>query len=139
MAAERFSGEPSETRRRIEARKWVEAGRNLLERGTRAVPEKALLFQRLGDLYWQRLSDYQAAAACYREALTKGDAPPYLERFVGYALERAGDKAGALEYFRALRRSMGEPPDPARKPEVIDREILELEDEIQRETRQGAK
>lgn len=139
VAAENFSGEPSVTRQKIEARKWVEAGRDLLERGTRAVPEKALLFQRLGDLYWQRLSDYQAAASYYREALTRGDAPPYLERFVGYALERAGDKAGALEYFRALRRSMGEPPDPARKPEVIEREILELEGEIQRETRQGAK
>ena len=139
VAAERFGGEPSETRRRIEARKWVEAGRDLLERGTRAVPEKALLFQRLGDLYWQRLSDYQAAAACYREALTKGDAPPYLERFVGYALKRAGDKAAALAYFRELRRSMGPSPDPSRKAEVVEREIEELEGEIQRETRGAAK
>ena len=130
VAAERYSGEPSETRRRIEARKWVDAGRQLLERGTRAVPEKALLFQRLGDLYWQRLGDYQAAAACYREALQKGDAPPYLERFVGYALDKAGDKQGALEYFRTLRASMGISPDPARKPEVVDREIAKLEREI---------
>jgi hypothetical protein len=130
VAAERFDKEESETRRRIEARKWVEAGRELLERGTRAVPEKAILFQRLGDLYWQRLSDYQAAAVCYREALTKGDAPPYLERFVGYALERAGDKPAALEYFRELLRSMGEPPDPARKPEVVERAIQKLETEI---------
>ena len=130
VAAERYGGEPSETRRRIEARKWVEAGRELLERGTRAVPEKALLFQRLGDLYWQRLADYQAAAACYREALTKGDAPPYLERFVGYALDKAGDKAAALAYFQELRRAMGENPDPARKPEVVEREIKKLETEL---------
>lgn len=130
VAAERFSGEASETKRRMEARKWVEAGRNLLERGTRAVPEKALLFQRLGDLYWQRLADYQAAAACYREALTKRDAPPYLERFVGYALDKAGDKQAALEYFQELRRSMGAVPDPARKPEVVDREIEKLQREI---------
>jgi tetratricopeptide (TPR) repeat protein len=134
VAAENFSGEPSETRRKIEARKWVEAGRGLLERGTRAVPEKALLFQRLGDLYWQRLSDYQAASLCYREALTKGDAPPYLERFVGYALEKAGDKQGALEYFRELRRSMGDPPPSDRKPEVVEREIQELEREIRGES-----
>lgn len=131
VAAERYSGETSETRRRIEARKWVEAGRSLLERGTKAVPEKAMLFQRLGDLYWQRLADYQAAAVCYREALAKGDAPPYLERFVGYALDKAGDKPAALEYFRELRRSMGSPPDPARKPEVVEREIRKLEKEIQ--------
>ena len=131
VAAERYDGEESETRRRIEARKWVEARRDLLERGTLAVPEKSILFQRLGDLYWQRLADYQAAAACYREALTKGDAPPYLERFVGYALDRAGDKSAALDYFRELRRSMGETPDPARKPEVVDREIQKLESQIQ--------
>ncbi|MEY5063096.1 MAG: hypothetical protein RLZZ112_1060 [Verrucomicrobiota bacterium] len=134
VAAERYEGEANETRRRIEARKWVEAGRELLERGTRAVPEKALLFQRLGDLYWQRLADYQAAAACYREALTKGDAPPYLERFVGYALDKAGDQQAALEYFRALRSAMGESPDPVRKPEVVEREIRKLEAELERKS-----
>ena len=130
VAAEQYSPEPSETRKRLEARKWVEAGRELLERGTRAVPEKALLFQRLGDLYWQRLSDYAAAAGCYREALTKRDAPPYLERFVGYALEKSGDQEAALEYFRELRRSMGESPDPQRKPEVVERKIRSLEEQI---------
>ena len=130
VAAERYSGEPSETRRRLEARRWVEAGRSLLERGTKAVPERALLFQRLGDLYWQRLEDYQAAADCYRQAITKGDAPPYLERFVGYALDKAGDKRGALAYFRELRAQMGTPPNPERRPEVVDREILKLEKEL---------
>lgn len=138
VAAENYSEENNETRRRMEARKWVEAGRDLLERGTRAVPEKALLFQRLGDLHWQRLSDYQAAAVWYREALTKRDAPPYLERFVGYALEKAGDQPAALDYFRGLRRSMGEPPDPARKPELVEREIRKIEADMQRSGR-GAK
>ena len=130
VAAEQYSGEPNETRRRMEARRWVEAGRDLLERGTKAVPEKALLFQRLGDLYWQRLADYSSAARWYREALSKGDAPPYLERFVGYALDKAGDKRGALDYFRELRSRMGAHPDPARRPEVLDREIQRLETEI---------
>ena len=46
---------------------------------------------------------------------------------MGYALERAGDRAAALEYFRKLRRSMGEMPDPTRKPEVVEREIRKLE------------
>jgi len=130
VAAENYSKEPNETRRRIEARRWVEAGRDLLERGTKAVPEKSLLFQRLGDLYWQRLGDYQAAADCYREALKKGDAPLYLERFVGYALDKAGDERGALDYFRELRADMGARPDPARKPEVVDREIQRLEKKL---------
>ncbi|NBS54493.1 hypothetical protein EBT23_02840 [bacterium] len=131
VAAERYAGTANETKRRMEARSWTEAGRQLLERGTKAIPEKSLLFQRLGDLYWQRLEDYQAAAACYREALTKGDAPPYLERFVGYALEKAGDPAAALAYFQKLRVSMGENPDPARKPEIVDREIQRLQKQTQ--------
>ena len=42
-------------------------------------------------------------------------------------------------YFRELRRSMGEPPDPARKPEVVEREIQELEIEVQRDARGAAK
>jgi len=130
VAAERFNGESSETKRRMEARRWVEAGRDLLERGTKAVPERALLFQRLGDLYWQRLGDYQASADCYRQAIAKGDAPPYLERFVGYALDKAGDKRGALAYFRELRATMGNPPSPERKPEIVDREISRLEKEL---------
>jgi len=130
VSAEQYSGESNETRRRMEARRWVEAGRDLLERGTKAVPEKAILFQRLGDLYWQRMGDYTSAARYYREALTKGDAPPYLERFVGYALDKAGDKKGALDYFRELRAKMGAAPDPLRRPEVVDREIQRLEKEI---------
>lgn len=131
VSAERYSGEPNETRRRMEARRWIEAGRDLLERGTKAVPEKALLFQRLGDLYWQRLGDYAAAARWYREALTKGDAPAYLERFVGYALDKAGDKKGALAYFRELKSQMGPSPEPSRRPEVVDREIQRLEKEAE--------
>ena len=131
VSAEQYSGEPNEMRRRMEARRWVEAGRDLLERGTKAVPEKAILFQRLGDLYWQRMGDYASAARCYREALTKGDAPPYLERFVGYALDKAGDKKGALAYFLELREKMGPHPDSSRRPEVVDREIQRLEKEIQ--------
>ena len=131
VSVEQYAGEPNETRRRIEARRWVEAGRDLLERGTKAVPEKALLFQRLGDLYWQRLGDYASAANWYHQAIGKEDAPAYLERFVGYALDKSGDKKGALAYFQELRGRMGSSPDPSRRPEVVDREIQRLKKETQ--------
>lgn len=139
VAAEQATDEPSETRRRLEARKWVEAGRDLLERGIEAVPEKAILYQRLGDLYWQRLSDYRTAADYYREALSRPGAPPYLERFVGYALEKAGDLEGALAYFRLLRQSMGDPPDPTRQPDLVEKKIAELEKRIQSPPPPGAR
>jgi len=35
-----------------------------------------------------------------------------------------------LAYFQNLRSSMGNPPDPARKPEVVDREIELLQKQI---------
>jgi len=76
------------------------------------------------------LGDYQASADYYRQAIAKGDAPPYLERFVGYALDKAGDKRGALAYFRELRAAMGNPPAAERRPEVVDREISRLEKEL---------
>jgi len=56
--------------------------------------------------------------------------PPYLERFVGYALDKAGDKKAALAYFQELRRTMGENPDPARQPEVVEREMQRLTKEL---------
>jgi hypothetical protein len=53
-----------------------------------------------------------------------------LERFVGYALEKAGDKQGALDYFKNLRREMGNPPSQDRRPEVVEREITRLEKKV---------
>ena len=49
---------------------------------------------------------------------------------MGYALEKAGDKRGALDYFKSLRGEMGNPPNPERRPEVVEREIARLEKEV---------
>lgn len=115
--------------RMVESRRWIDAGRDLLERGIRANPEKSVLRQRLGDLYWHRLEDYDQAALHYREAIALPRAPEYLERFVGYALQRAGRPQEAYDYFRNLWKKR-RPGDPPARWERVERELRKLEEEL---------
>ncbi|GAB4249291.1 MAG: hypothetical protein OHK005_16030 [Candidatus Methylacidiphilales bacterium] len=115
--------------RMVESRRWVDAGRDLLERGIRFNPEKPILHQRLGDLYWHRLEDFNNAAEQYRVAIALPGAPEYLQRFVGYALQKAGRTREAYDYFRDLWKKR----DPADLPvrwERVERELRKLEDEL---------
>lgn len=109
IAAENFEGEKNISRRKIAAKNWIEAGKNLLERGTRAIPESSDLYVRLGDLHWQRLQNYRAAAEYYKEAARRPDALPFTERFVGLALEKAGDNPAALAYYKKLYSERDDP------------------------------
>ena len=58
------------------------------------------------------------------EAVLKGDSDRLLVVVGPCSIH---DPAAALEYFRGLRRSMGSSPDPARRPDLVDREIEKLE------------
>ncbi len=115
--------------RAVESRRWVDAGRDLLERGIRANPEKFVLHQRLGDLYWHRLEDFSQAAEHYRAALALPGAPEYLDRFVGYALQRAGRTQEAYDYFRNLWNKR-HPDDLPVRWERVERELRKLEEEL---------
>jgi len=88
--------------RRAESRKLVDLGLDMLKRGIQFNPNKYVLYQRMGDLYQQRLGDLKAAARCYEEASEKPGAPPYLRRFPGYMLLRAGDDQGAFDYWKKI-------------------------------------
>jgi tetratricopeptide (TPR) repeat protein len=92
----------SEARKEYESRQWIEAGIEMLERGIRANPEKANLYQRMAELYWQRLEDYEQAAHYYRLAAAREGAPSYVDRFIGYALEKAGKMEQAYAHWQAL-------------------------------------
>jgi len=92
----------SEARKEYESRQWIEAGIDMLERGIRANPEKANLYQRMAELYWQRLEDYDKAAHYYRLASEKENAPAYVDRFIGYALEKAGKNEEAYAHWKKL-------------------------------------
>lgn len=131
ISSEKYSQDPNPDRRRREALKYVEAGREMLERGIRVNPEKPQLYERLAFLYEQRLGDYENAARYYRLALGKPGVPLYLERFVGYALEKAGKPREAYEYWKSLWDSSPDhPPRHARQWEKIESHLRKLEDEL---------
>lgn len=113
----------------VESRRWIDAGRDLLERGIHANPEKFILHQRLGDLFWHRLEDFDRAAEHYRQAIALPGAPEFLERFVGYALQRAGRPQEAYDYFRELWKKRSPDDLPARW-ERVERELRKLEEEL---------
>jgi len=97
--------EKSEARKDYESRQWIEAGIDMLERGIRANPEKATLYQRMAELYWQRLEDYESSARYYRLAAERPGAASYVDRFIGYALEKAGKYEEALVLWQELARA----------------------------------
>lgn len=109
IATENFSGEKNVSRRRLAAKNWIEAGRDLLQRGTLANPESFTILVRLGDLHWQRLNDFRAAAKYYAEAAQRPGALPYIERFVGMMLEKAGDNQAAYDYYVKLWNERNNP------------------------------
>ncbi|MDR1192013.1 MAG: hypothetical protein LBK60_10195 [Verrucomicrobiales bacterium] len=117
-------------RRRHDAMRWIEAGRSLLERGIRVIPERPTLYQKLGDLHWQRLEDYSKAAECYEEALKRPGCPAYVERFVGFALEKAGRRREAYDYWRRLWGSVSEHGVDQHRWGVVEEHIRDLEAEL---------
>ncbi|MDR1144915.1 MAG: tetratricopeptide repeat protein [Verrucomicrobiales bacterium] len=114
-------------RRKHDARRWIEAGKDLLERGIRVIPEKPILYQRLGDLYWRRLGNYEQAAECYKEALQRPKAPLYLERSVGLMLEKAKQDQAAYEYWRQLWQSCQEHGVDQHRWDMVKEHIQKLE------------
>jgi len=114
-----------------EARQWIEAGRVMLERGIQANPEKHQLYMRMAELHQQRLQDHATAARYYMLAAQRPGATPLAERFAGYALERAGLKQEAYDYWLRLWRSTGQHPEtgPRQWPKIREH-IRKLEAEL---------
>jgi len=132
VAAENYGGAGKTPGQRAhEARQWIDAGREMLERGIRAIPEKPQLYMRLAELYQQRLQDYAKAAEYYRLAASRPGAPTFAERFVGYMLERAGRKQEAYDYWLSLwRSSPTHPPGTQRQWPKIEQQMRALEKEL---------
>lgn len=76
-----------------------------------------LLFYK-GELYRQHAAngDLQTAIEAYRAAEAKGDAPAEVQRGLGYALLKSGDKAAAKSAFAAYL---------VRRPDAPDRPMIE--------------
>lgn len=119
--------EPNLARRLKEARYWVEQGRQLFLKGIENNPDSHELYFQVAWLYQEKLRDYRSAAVYYEKASLCPGAPIYMERFPGYALEKAGADQEAYEYWKKLWNRPGPKTDPARAWDKIKLHIQQLE------------
>jgi hypothetical protein len=129
VSVEKFSG-GSKGARNVESMRWIKQGIDFYERGIQAIPEKPKLYEMLALLYQQRLEDHVKAAQYYELASQKPGAPVYLERFVGFSLEKAGKKQEAYDYWVKLWRSSVDHGQGPRRWPMIQERIRNLEKEL---------
>lgn len=122
----------SEARKEYESRQWIEAGIDMLERGIRANPEKANLYQRMAELYWQRLENYEQAAHFYQLASERENAPSYVDRFIGYSLEKAGKLDEAYSHWQALAEAPDFSTRKQKHQEKVRENLAKLEEELEK-------
>ncbi len=122
--------QPSELLRLRDERFWVDQGVHLLERGIQNNPEKMVLWWKLGFLYEQRKQDYGQAAECYKQALLRPNPPQFLERFVGYDLEKTGDFAGAYAWWKGIWFSTPDHTQKVRAWDWVEAHIRSMEDKL---------
>ncbi|NJK91612.1 MAG: hypothetical protein HC904_07185 [Blastochloris sp.] len=131
VSAERFSGDAERGEgprmRNVESMHWIKQGIELYERGIRAIPEKPKLYEMLALLYQQRLQDHEKAAHYFELASQKEGAPVYLERFAGFALEKAGEREKAYAHWVKLWQSSEEHGPGPRRWGMIEERIRKLE------------
>ena len=117
----------SAAQRTLDSRFWIEEGRKLLQRGVENNPDSYDLWYKLGFLEEQRRHDYLAAAHDYEEALKHPHTLTYLERFVGYDLERGGDFPGAYQWWRQLWLSTPDHTQRSLAWDKVEKHIRDLE------------
>jgi len=117
----------SAAQRTLDSRFWIEEGRKLLQRGVENNPDSYELWYKLGFLEEQRRQDYLAAAHDYAEALKHPHTLTYLERFVGYDLERGGDLPGAYQWWRQLWLSTPDHTQRSMAWDKVEKRIRDLE------------
>lgn len=121
-------------------REWHERARAFLERGLENVPNRYNLYFTMGWLYAQKfVTDCGSDAECTRQAHFQAaiylkrasefsDAPSYIGRLYANELERAGDKEGALNYWKELWH--GDRKNSQQLWNIVERNIKRLEDEL---------
>lgn len=116
VAAMRDVSLPSDLRRLRASKFWIDKGLDIYLRGIENNPETYRLWAATGQLYQQRLvqydqrtgnraavaEDYRKAAYYYAQANRCADAPVFLERFPAIMYGNAGDDQDAYEAWASL-------------------------------------
>jgi len=128
---ENYTKEPNENRRKIEARRWIDIGRDFLLRGININPERSELLMRMGDLYAQRLTDYHSAYLWYAEAAKRKDAPLFASRLAGRWLMKGGEYEEAYKYFKDLwKKSIANHETSITHEDLMIKNIRECENQL---------
>lgn len=103
VAALNDISQPRQALRVKAQREYIALGKDFLERGIRHNPNRAELYEALGRLYRDKLSDHLHAAQSFAQAAALPEAKPYDRRFAAYELSYCeGHERDACEKLRAL-------------------------------------
>ncbi len=95
--------EQSPTLRAIEARRYWDIGKKMLENGIENNPDSSTLYASLGRLYADKYEDHLAASKAFSTAAAKPEALPYMQRRAAIELSKVpGQEPETYRQMKAL-------------------------------------
>ncbi|WP_395742650.1 hypothetical protein [Prosthecobacter sp.] len=82
---------------------YVKRGIDILNEGLKYLPDNPRLWQKMGDLHWNRSKDFKASGDAYWNSFQHGGLN-FTERFAGYAYAQATDPASWHKGYAILKR-----------------------------------
>ncbi len=126
VAAREDPNQPQEVLRLKAEREYWELGEDFLKRGIQNNPDRAQLYDRLGQLYRDKFKDSEKAYDAYDAGRKLPDALDYMKRFAAYELAKIpGREREAYERLKELYE-MGE---EQRKPTLLT-ELAKLQEKL---------
>jgi len=86
---------------------YVKRGSDILNEGLQLLPDNPRLWQKLGDLHWNRSKDFKAAGDAYWNSFQHGGLN-FTERFVAYAYAQSNDPASWTKGYAILKKLYNE-------------------------------
>jgi hypothetical protein len=103
VAALQNAKQPRESLRIKAEREYVQLGEQYLLEGLKHNPDRAFLYEKLGDLYSRKMADHCRAADAYLEAAKRPDVMPYVEREGAFEMSKcSGREREAYELLLRL-------------------------------------
>jgi hypothetical protein len=81
---------------------YVQRGIDILHEGLKFLPDSPRLWQKLGDLHWNRSKDFKASGDAYWNSFEHGGLN-FTERFAGYAYAQSNDPASWKKGYAILK------------------------------------
>lgn len=82
---------------------YVKRGMDILEEGLKLMPDNPRLWQKLGDLHWNRSKDFKASGDAYLSSFQHGGLN-FTERFAGFAYAQATDPDSWSKGYAILKK-----------------------------------